>query len=261
MVKNTKLFAVGFIFTLALTLQSGCAKPGMVTNQATKPENSMVAQPATKPATIPQNATVQPPAQKPANLTGKVVETMDASGYTYVNLEKDGKTTWVALPVTKVKVGEEIEVRPGMQMGKFTSKTLNRTFDEIIFSSGVVTGAKPQLPPGHQPIDAMTQVEQEPSTMVASPQQKAHGTMAQTGQGMTSISGKVLETMDSGGYTYVNLESDGKKVWAAIPVTPVKVGQQLTLLPGMKMDNFTSKSLNRTFDSVIFSGGILPATK
>ena len=238
------------MFALVLTLQNGCAGPGMV------------AQPPAKPATIPQSTAEPASAKKAPSLTGKVIETMDSGGYTYVNMEKDGKTLWVALPITRVKVGEEIEVRPGMQMGKFTSKTLNRTFDEILFSSGVVSGAKPQLPPGHQPIDAKSQVGQEQSVKGVMPQQKGHaGMMAQPGEAMTAISGKVLETMDSGGYTYVSIESDGKTVWAAIPVTQVKVGQQLTLQPGKKMDNFTSRSLNRTFDSIIFSGGPVPATK
>ena len=71
-----------------------------------------------------------------------------------------------------------------------------------------------------------------------------------------SLSGKVVETMNSGGYTYVSLEQNGKKTWVAIPAATVKVGQEMTLQPGMEMKNFTSKTLNRTFDSVIFSGGI-----
>jgi hypothetical protein len=70
------------------------------------------------------------------------------------------------------------------------------------------------------------------------------------------LSGKVVETMNAGGYTYVSLEKDGKKAWFAIPATEVKVGQQVTLQPGAEMRNFTSKTLNRTFESIIFSGGI-----
>jgi hypothetical protein len=71
------------------------------------------------------------------------------------------------------------------------------------------------------------------------------------------LSGKVVETMNSGGYTYVALEKDGKKTWVALPDSKVKVGQEITCQPGMEMTNFTSKTLNRTFPSIIFSGGIL----
>ncbi len=71
------------------------------------------------------------------------------------------------------------------------------------------------------------------------------------------ISGKVVETMDSGGYTYVQLEQDGKKLWVALPQTKVKKGQMITVSPGMVMENFESKTLKRKFDRIVFSGGII----
>jgi hypothetical protein len=79
---------------------------------------------------------------------------------------------------------------------------------------------------------------------------------ANPAQAEPSLSGKVVETMNSGGYTYVSIENSGKKTWVAIPETKVKVGQEVTCMPGMEMRNFTSKTLNRTFESIIFSGGI-----
>jgi hypothetical protein len=88
----------------------------------------------------------------------------------------------------------------------------------------------------------------------AQPQQLPAG---QPAPGGNVLSGKVVETMNSGGYTYVALENSGKKSWVALPDSKVKVGQQITCQPGMEMKNFTSKTLNRTFDSIIFSGGII----
>jgi hypothetical protein len=41
----------------------------------------------------------------------------------------------------------------------------------------------------------------------------------------------------------------------------IKVGQEVELLPGQTMTNFSSKSLNKTFESVIFSTGAVPVTK
>ena len=73
--------------------------------------------------------------------------------------------------------------------------------------------------------------------------------------GTSSLSGKVAETMNSGGYTYVLLEKKGKKIWVAVPQMSVTVGQKLELQPGQEMVNFHSESLNRTFDSIIFSAG------
>jgi hypothetical protein len=71
-----------------------------------------------------------------------------------------------------------------------------------------------------------------------------------------ALSGKVMETMDGGGYTYVLLKNGNDKVWVAIPLMKVSVGQDLTLVPGYELKNFTSKGLNRKFDRLIFSAGL-----
>jgi hypothetical protein len=71
-----------------------------------------------------------------------------------------------------------------------------------------------------------------------------------------ALSGKVLETMDGGGYTYILLKNPGENVWVAVPQMKVKVGQELTLVPGFVIKNFNSKGLNRKFDKVIFSAGV-----
>lgn len=71
-------------------------------------------------------------------LSGKVIESMNSGGYSYVNISKDGKTIWVAIPQTNVTVGQDISVRPGMTMNNFNSKSLNRSFKSIVFSSGVI---------------------------------------------------------------------------------------------------------------------------
>lgn len=76
---------------------------------------------------------------------------------------------------------------------------------------------------------------------------------------VSQISGKVLETMNAAGYTYVNVETPSGPVWAALPETKVEVGQEVVLAGGMEMKNFESKTLGRTFASVIFSTGIVPA--
>lgn len=67
------------------------------------------------------------------NPAGKVVETMNAGGYTYANLESNGTKTWVAYPVLETRVGENISFHNCMPMTNFQSKTLNRKFDSIMF--------------------------------------------------------------------------------------------------------------------------------
>ena len=76
-----------------------------------------------------------------------------------------------------------------------------------------------------------------------------------------SITGTVLETMDSGGYTYMKIDTGMGQPWVAVPQSPAKVGEKVTAMPGMVMKNFTSKTLDRTFDAIVFSGGIAGAVK
>jgi lysyl-tRNA synthetase class II len=76
------------------------------------------------------------------------------------------------------------------------------------------------------------------------------------------LAGKVIESMNSGGYSYINLQKkDGSKVWIAVPETKIAVGQQMSFKEGLVMTNFQSKTLKRSFDSIIFSNGIIPQSK
>jgi len=64
--------------------------------------------------------------------------------------------------------------------------------------------------------------------------------------------GTVVETMNSGGYTYVQVDTGSEKIWAAAPEFVVAVGDAVIVPEGMLMENHTSKSLNRTFEKIYF---------
>ncbi|MBI1922091.1 MAG: DNA-binding protein [Geobacter sp.] len=166
--------------------------------------------------------------QEAAPITGTAAEVLYSGGYTYIRLEKDGKSTWVAVPEAKVKVGSEVSVEPGEEMANFPSKTLNRTFERIIFSNALISGA------------------------------------AKEGQAVETkpISGRVLQTINSGGYTYVLLKpGKGEKRWLAIPENPgLPTGAEITFQGGVEMTNFESKTLKRTFDRILFSQGPMKPT-
>lgn len=68
----------------------------------------------------------------------------------------------------------------------------------------------------------------------------------------SQMGGSVLETMNSGGYTYVQIDTGSQKVWAAGPQMQVSVGDKVMLAPGMPMPNFHSKSLDRDFETIYF---------
>lgn len=79
-----------------------------------------------------------------------------------------------------------------------------------------------------------------------------------------TVTGEVAETMDAGGYTYMLVSNQMGKQWVAIPESEVAVGQTVTYVQGMVMTQFYSKSMDRTFESIIFSAGLsdqVPSTK
>lgn len=71
------------------------------------------------------------------------------------------------------------------------------------------------------------------------------------------ISGTVAETMDASGYTYVSVDTGAEKVWVAGPKTMVKVGDEVFIPEGSPINNFESKTLGRTFESIIFATSIV----
>lgn len=94
---------------------------------------------------------VSPQAMSKDPLVGSVAETMNSAGYTYILLQRKTDMVWVAIPESKVSVGEDVVLAAGFEMIEYKSPTLNRTFDSILFSEGLISqggsapeGAKPQ---------------------------------------------------------------------------------------------------------------------
>ncbi len=118
----------------AILMVTACDRQSSETSQ----QNTQTQQPA---ATAPAPAAPAAPSVK----SGKVTETMNAGGYTYLLVDDGTAQTWLAVLKTNVAVGQEISYYDGMVMQNFESKTLGRTFDSIIFSNGLVgTGTSGQ---------------------------------------------------------------------------------------------------------------------
>jgi len=69
-------------------------------------------------------------------------------------------------------------------------------------------------------------------------------------------SGVVIESIDSGGYTYLNVKVNDNDIWVAAPLTSLSVGDSVYFTGGMLMKNFTSPSLDRVFDEIYFTGNL-----
>jgi hypothetical protein len=69
---------------------------------------------------------------------------------------------------------------------------------------------------------------------------------------MPAVKGEVLEVKDVDAYTYLRLKTAKGETWAAVNKAAVKKGAEVTINNPMVLQNFESKSLKRTFDTIVF---------
>ncbi|WP_428738647.1 hypothetical protein [Sulfurimonas sp.] len=72
----------------------------------------------------------------------------------------------------------------------------------------------------------------------------------------TSHSAKVLESMNAGGYTYMKVDDGNNNYWIAMTQRDVKTGDTISFTEQGWMKNFHSKTLDRTFENILFAGDI-----
>lgn len=71
------------------------------------------------------------------------------------------------------------------------------------------------------------------------------------------IHGKVTDIINASGYTYAEVDTGKKKVWAAGPTTPLKISDMIAFSTTMPMKNFHSKSMKRDFPIIYFVGSFI----
>jgi hypothetical protein len=97
-----------------------------------------------------------------------------------------------------------------------------------------------------------------PATSVANPipaKQNVNKAMEQAIQ--KRMTGKVMDVINTEGYTYAQVDTGKEKVWAVTTTIPVKKGDVITFSTAMPMDHFHSNSLNRDFPVVYFGNGFI----
>ncbi|MBE9532434.1 MAG: SH3-like domain-containing protein [Proteobacteria bacterium] len=73
--------------------------------------------------------------------TGKVLETASGGGYSYMKVNENGKTFWIAGPESSLGTGDTVRFDEQMWMHNFQSKALNRKFDSIMFVGAIGQGS------------------------------------------------------------------------------------------------------------------------
>jgi hypothetical protein len=97
------------------------------------------------PPTVAQAAAAKAPAAPAAanNLSGKLLERIDAAPYSYLKIKSAKGEVWAAVPETKLEKGADVTVYNPMQMENFESKTLKRKFDVVFFGTTEAPAASP----------------------------------------------------------------------------------------------------------------------
>ena len=149
----------------------------------------------------------------PKQNRGLVKEVEMAGGYTYARVDVGGDEFWLATTMTALNPGEEVAWKDFAMMKHFKSKTLNREFDQILFVDRLFTAAAQSVVPRR---------------------------------------GIVAELINAAGYSFIRVNENGSNVWLAAPETSLEVGQAIEWSGGGEMHGFTSRSLNRVFDEIIF---------
>lgn len=93
-------------------------------------------------------------------------------------------------------------------------------------------------------------------TATEAPPQDAHTAAAQPQQGGNTFTGRVVETMDAGTYTYVRVAGEDREIWAAATKFDVAVGEEVVVPLEMEMRDFHSDTLNRDFPVIYFTSMI-----
>lgn len=88
--------------------------------------------------------------------------------------------------------------------------------------------------------------------LVAAPFVWADNKTASQPPAADAVTGEVLEVRDVESYTYLRLKTAQGETWAAVATAPVKKGAKVTIENVTVMNNFQSKALKKTFETVVF---------
>ena len=119
----------------------------------------------------------QAPAAGPATgdeLTGPIIEQLNAPPYLYIRVKTAKGEVWAAVPAAKIENGAVVTVYNPMLMTKFESKSLKRVFDEVYFGTLSPANAEPGAPAAASPAG------QPPAKVAVGKVEKATGADART---------------------------------------------------------------------------------
>jgi hypothetical protein len=138
----TDLRATALCALLSLGAIGACSGPAEQPAATQTPGGGQPAQ-AAGPADSSAAGAAAASAQSAPTVTGPVLETMNASNYTYVRVKTDQGDIWAASGEFKIAVGDRVTLALEMPMENFHSQTLKRDFPLIYFTTRIGREGEP----------------------------------------------------------------------------------------------------------------------
>ncbi|OGQ86910.1 MAG: hypothetical protein A2512_12400 [Deltaproteobacteria bacterium RIFOXYD12_FULL_56_24] len=189
-------------------------------------------------------------------LQGKAKEVLEGGGYTYVLIAGEKGDTWVAMPGTKIAVGDACTVAEGQIMQNFPSKSLNRTFEKIVFASGLAgKGGNAAAKPAAAGEDFGAAMQKEGGAATAGAEPVSPGSAKAV---VPFAELKVAKATGGNAYTVADVfgkaaSLNGKKV--KIKAQVVKFSPQIMGKNWLHLQDGTGNSAKNTHDLVVTSAG------
>ena len=178
---------------------------------------------------------------KSTNLaSGTVIESIDAAGYTYVQVESNAENIWLAGPKTTITQGGSIDVNTRAPMRNFHSKALDRDFPVIYFVDSY-SGSAVQSAPAQTSASASAATATATATM----------DMPTGNQAVTNIKSMVAKNLDL--KTPVKRAEDGQTI-AEIYANKHELSGKLVKVRG-KVSKFTPNVMNKNWIHIIDGSG------
>jgi hypothetical protein len=180
--------AISLVFVAAISIAGCSPQPAPAASAAPGAAPAAQAAPAAVPAMAGATAT---PAVE--TVTGEVLETMDASTYTYLRIKTAKGDLWAATSKTPVKVGEKVTVPLESEMRDFKSPSLNRTFPVIYFVTQISHEGEAAVPPlavGHGM--GATQAATAPAAVKSMPPPPGGASIADVWARRAALAGKTV---------------------------------------------------------------------
>ncbi len=141
MKRNSTLALAAALLLLTACSDSDNNSDGNADNKQAAAPQSQAAAPSPQ-ASAPAGQQLSPQQQaaldaaKDMPKQGTVLEMLHATGYTYMKVDTgEGEPVWIAASIMRIKPKQTVRWADAAVMKNFASKSLHRTFDEILFVS------------------------------------------------------------------------------------------------------------------------------